>query len=521
MKKILSLALCCLASLAFLAGGAWGTNFCVSDAAGLQGALNTAVGNSVDDTIKVVRGTYTGHFTYSSAQGYHIVLEGGYTAGCASRVLNPANTVLDGGGTTGRVLYLYNSSGGNVMVDGFTIRNGSVTGATEDGGGVYAYSFSESGTAGTVTITHNIIRQNSASRHGGGVFALSQSTSATAGAVFASDNTIQGNTGTTGSGGGISAASFSASGTANTVTVVNNIVTGNTGKYGGGVYASSYSNSGTSGTATLTNNTVTNNTATSGDDSVPDGGGVWVAYGSSGIVNVYNNIIWGNTAQDGGDIALYLQGVGVANGYNNDYTNMTVYPITVNWDSSGDNIDADPIFVGGGDFHLRSSSPCLDRGLNSAPGIPATDFEGDARIIDGDNNGTATVDMGADEVASLGYVILHKDGAIYDSATGWLVTTPPYYPGTTWAVDMKLSGSGYVILHKDGAIWSTSAGWVMTTPPYYAGSNYARALQLVGSNGTYVILHKDGALYNSATGWITTTPPYYPGTAYAVGLEVR
>ena len=523
MKKVVWLALCFLASLAFLAGGAWAVDFCVYPggvgANDLQTALTTAAGNSVNDTIKVVMGTYTGHFSYSSAQGYHIALEGGYTPGtnCASRVLNPANTVLDGSGSTGRVLNLYNSSGGNVMVDGFTIRNGS---STQDGGGVYASSFSESGTAGTVTITHNIIQQNSAYVHGGGVFALSQSNSATAGQVIASDNTIQGNTVTTGSGGGISAASFSNSGTTATVTLVNNIVTGNTAKCGGGVYASSYSNLGTSGTAILTNNTVTNNTATSPEeDGVPDGGGVWVAYGTSGTVNVYNNIIWGNTAQDGGDISFLLySGVGVANGYNNDYTNMTGIG---SWTNSGGNIDADPIFVGGGDFHLRSSSPCLDMGLNSAPGIPATDFEGDNRVIDGDSNGTATVDMGADEVASLGYVILHKDGAIYDSATGWLLTAPPYYPGTNYAVDLKLGQGGYVLLHRDGAVWSSSGGWTLTAPPYYPGTAYARALELVGSNGTYVILHKDGALYNSATGWIVTAPPYYPGTAYAVGLEIR
>lgn len=515
MKKNLLVVIVCLASLAFLAGGAWGADSCVTNAAGLQAALTTAESNGEADTIKVVMGTYTGHFSYSSSQGYGITLEGGYTAaGCASREVNPADTVLDGSGTTGRVLYLYNSSGGSIMVDGFTIQNGS---STQDGGGVYAFSFSESGTAGTVAITHNIIRQNSAPRHGGGVWVVSQSNSATAGQVIASDNTIQGNTVTTGSGGGIVAASFSNTGTTGQVTVVNNIVTGNSAKCGGGVYAASYSTSGTSGTAILTNNTVTNNTATSGDDGIPDGGGVWVAYGTSGTVNVYNNIIWGNTAQDGGDISLLLySGVGVANAYNNDYTNMTGIG---SWTNSGGNINADPLFVGGGDFHLRSSSPCLDMGLNSAPGIPATDFEGDNRVIDGDGNGTATVDMGADEVASLGYVILHKDGAIYDSATGWLLTAPPYYPGTNYAVDLKLGQGGYVLLHKDGAVWSSSGGWTLTAPPYYPGTAYARALELVGSN--YVILHKDGAIYNSATGWITTTPPYYPGTGYAVDLKVR
>lgn len=60
------------------------------------------------------------------------------------------------------------------------------------------------------------------------------------------------------------------------------------------------------------------------------------------------------------------------------------------------NIDADPRFAdaAGGDFHLLAASPCLNTGSNAAPSLPATDFEGEARIAYG------TVDMGGDELAS-------------------------------------------------------------------------------------------------------------------------
>jgi hypothetical protein len=526
MKKNLLIVMVCLASLALLAGGANAATASCVDPAGtgthtsLQAALTDAQANGADDIIYVAQGTYTGHFSYSSAQGYHIALEGGYTPGtnCASRVLNPANTILDGT-HTGRVLNLYNSSGGDISVDGFTIRNGSTAEvAGEFGGGVKAYSFSAAGTAGTISITHNIIQQNSAYVHGGGVHAMSHSNSASAGQVIASDNTIQGNTGTTGSGGGIAAVSFSGSSTANTVTVVNNIVTGNSAKYGGGVYTSSYTATGTSGTAILTNNTVTHNTATSPEeDGVPDGGGVWVAYGISGTVNVYNNIIWGNTAQDGGDLSLYLyEGVGVTNGYNNDYTNMTGI---VSWNNSGDNINADPLFVGGGDFHLRAASPCIDTGFNSAPGIPSQDFEGNSRIIDGDYDTVAFADIGADEFVPI-YLILHKDGAFWSSAGGWGLATPPYYPGTAYAKALVRAAKSYTFLHTDGALWNSSTGWTTSAPPYYPGTNYAVDAAYT-DDGYTMILHRDGAIWSSDSGWILTTPPYYPGTAYAKALEVR
>ncbi len=50
------------------------------------------------------------------------------------------------------------------------------------------------------------------------------------------------------------------------------------------------------------------------------------------------------------------------------------------------------------DFTLRSTSPAIDAGKNSpAYFLPAKDFEGDNRIIDGDGDGIDIVDIGADE----------------------------------------------------------------------------------------------------------------------------
>ncbi len=63
------------------------------------------------------------------------------------------------------------------------------------------------------------------------------------------------------------------------------------------------------------------------------------------------------------------------------------------------NISADPWFACGpdGDFHLLAGSPCIDAGTNGAPLLPATDFDGNPRILPGVPNGLPTVDMGAFE----------------------------------------------------------------------------------------------------------------------------
>ncbi len=65
----------------------------------------------------------------------------------------------------------------------------------------------------------------------------------------------------------------------------------------------------------------------------------------------------------------------------------------------GTNIDEDPNFVDPDafDFHLLPGSPCIDAGDNFYA-LYSLDWDGDQRIIDGDGDGTPTVDMGMDEV---------------------------------------------------------------------------------------------------------------------------
>ena len=68
--------------------------------------------------------------------------------------------------------------------------------------------------------------------------------------------------------------------------------------------------------------------------------------------------------------------------------------------SSG-NISVDPVFVNttGADFHLQANSPAIDAGDNAAPSLSVKDFDGNDRILDGNGDCIATVDMGAYEFA--------------------------------------------------------------------------------------------------------------------------
>ena len=87
------------------------------------------------------------------------------------------------------------------------------------------------------------------------------------------------------------------------------------------------------------------------------------------------------------------------------------------------NISADPMFTdaAGGDFHLSAGSPSVDAGDNAALELPATDFDGNARIQDGDGNSTAIVDQGAFE---RGAPLPFADGFESGDTSAWDLTVP-------------------------------------------------------------------------------------------------
>ncbi|MDT4921874.1 MAG: hypothetical protein QOI15_2776, partial [Pseudonocardiales bacterium] len=78
------------------------------------------------------------------------------------------------------------------------------------------------------------------------------------------------------------------------------------------------------------------------------------------------------------------------------YTNLCISgsPVSDIGDICADPRLADPA---AGDVRQTASSPSVEAGSNALANGIATDYEGEPRLQDGDNDGTATVDMGADE----------------------------------------------------------------------------------------------------------------------------
>ena len=126
------------------------------------------------------------------------------------------------------------------------------------------------------------------------------------------------------------------------------------------------------------------------------------------LPTITNCILWGDTATDCPEI------------YDDEYSFaiVTYCDVQVPYQVH-DNINTDPLFVDpeNGDFHLKETSPCIDTGNNTAPGMPSTDFEGDPRICDGDNDNAATVDIGSDEYTTT-QALIYGDLAPFGSPDG-------------------------------------------------------------------------------------------------------
>jgi hypothetical protein len=106
-------------------------------------------------------------------------------------------------------------------------------------------------------------------------------------------------------------------------------------------------------------------------------------------VKIVNTILWNNQGNDAilGSLDPDIVSCSILNDLRFTGTNGNFYSA--------------PAFVNPSqnDFHLQRNSPCLDKGDSLTLKLPDFDFEGDIRMIDGNKDGFAIVDIGADEYA--------------------------------------------------------------------------------------------------------------------------
>ncbi len=126
------------------------------------------------------------------------------------------------------------------------------------------------------------------------------------------------------------------------------------------------------------------------DNEAESGGAIWLS--SDSFPTISNSILWNNAPDE-------IFGVGVPT--------VTYSNIQGGYVGEG-NMDENPLFVDltdpdpvNWDLRLGSNSPCVDNGYNYAPELPFNDLDGKPRIIDGDGDNIATVDMGAYEYGDI------------------------------------------------------------------------------------------------------------------------
>jgi parallel beta-helix repeat protein len=308
----------------------YAATFCVNTPEELQTALTTAESNGEDDEVQIIQGTYTDHFVFNGAEDFDLTIEGGYTAGCASREVDPANTVIDANGSDRALLLIGDFS--DFAIDGLSLINGNA--ASSGGGGLYIKNAGRK-----VTLSHNLVSENKATNHGGGGVYIED-----AAIVTLADNVITNNNAGSKNGGG---AYIEATITA---TITNNIVSGNNAGYGGSIYfrvlnsvnltgndinsnTASYSGGGIfiveNSSGTFTDNNITGNTTTSSSNNFGGGGGVYFGQSSTGTFT--NNAITGNTVNSPNRYDLsYGGGVYFGQSSTGTFTNNDITGNTVN-----------------------------------------------------------------------------------------------------------------------------------------------------------------------------------------------
>lgn len=338
----------------------------------IQSAIDSAVSG---DTVLVSPGTYLESVSYKNKS---IVLTS--TGGSAV-------TTIDARGRCCATVQIVDIPGTTAALNGFTITGGNQNAAVYVSNasptisnnvitGNYVVAVYVSGSNGQ--LLNNMVSQNENYSGVQGIL------------VFSSNLTIRNNVVTQNVSHNNPAGIYISGGSSQ---VTQNLVGKNSGWTAAGIYLYS-------GSIVLTNNTVAENTvmAEAPGYGYPDTRTTGVYVDRQASVQLRNNVIAGT----GPSWALFCDPTPFS-GMERTLANNDLFSPTghyfLNCGVSFGSIN-DPQFIAPeiGDYHLSGSSPALDTGNNGAPNVPAADLEGVTRVIDGNNDGTAIVDMGAFEM---------------------------------------------------------------------------------------------------------------------------
>ncbi len=355
----------------------------------IQSAI-TAAGSG--DRIRIAQGVYFEH-DISIVGSKNLTLSGGWSADFTSQTNDPTLTTIDGDGL-GRVLYV-SAFPSKITVENITFQKGK-TGRGEAGGCVSVVA-----AWGPLDFNmRNVIVQDcdATAIFGGGISLLAFDT-----LTGNLTNVVLRRNHSKSAGGGISIVTDGYQGPANAsakVYILNALIYGNTSeREGGGVQIWAEEKCQTK--VFIINSTIT------GNKSINQhlGGGVAVVGDtdpdSTSVLEMYNSILYGNQADYGADLAISLYGT---QSYASiDHSNVNEILTIVGTLNQSNTLNTDPLFVDpiNNDYRLQPTSPNIDAGTEMVPvppGLPLSDFEGDNRRIDGDQDGTDTVDIGADEL---------------------------------------------------------------------------------------------------------------------------